>query len=320
MEGRVDASRDGSLRVLLAQAAPRGIGEDLTGFERELGALLDAHPGTQLAVFPELHLFGADRPDLEAQNALLRASAVPMDGAFARELGAIARRAGVALIPGSICEAGEDGRLYNTAPCFGRDGQLLGAYRKIFPWRPSEPYDPGRDFTVVPVGSVRIGLSICYDAWFPEHARQLAWLGADAIVNIVKTTTPDREQELVLARANSIANQLCTLSVNAAGPLGQGRSIAVGPQGEVLADAPDAAPSALEVLVDPAEIARVRREGTAGCTRPWDALREGDPGIPLPLYEGEMSAQRWRPGSGSDAGQRGRGNNGAGDNEKENKA
>ena len=30
-------------------------------------------------------------------------------------------------------------------------------------------------------------------------------IGAEVVLNIVKTTTPDREQELVLARANAIA-------------------------------------------------------------------------------------------------------------------
>ena len=45
------------------------------------------------------------------------------------------------------------------------------------------------------------------------------------IVNVVKTTTPDRAQELVLARAKSIVNQVFTVSVNCAGPVGMGRIV-----------------------------------------------------------------------------------------------
>ena len=58
------------------------------------------------------------------------------------------------------------------------------------------------------------------------------------ILNLVQTTTPDRAQELVLARANAIVNQVFVVSVNCAGPDGMGRSIVVDPEGAVLAEAP----------------------------------------------------------------------------------
>ncbi len=69
-------------------------------------------------------------------------------------------------------------------------------------------------------GIGRVGLNICYDAWFPEVSRQLAWMGAEVILNVVKTTAPDRRQELVLAKANAIVNQVFVVSVNCAGPAG----------------------------------------------------------------------------------------------------
>ncbi|WP_244943208.1 nitrilase-related carbon-nitrogen hydrolase [Streptomyces inhibens] len=50
-----------------------------------------------------------------------------------------------------------------------------------------------------------MGFSICYDTWFPEVARHLAWMGGDVIINPALTTTTDRAQELVLARAIAIA-------------------------------------------------------------------------------------------------------------------
>ena len=91
----------------------------------------------------------------------------------------------------------------------------------MFPWRPYEPYDPGRPVRGLRHPGVgRIGLAICYDAWFPEVARHLAWMGAEVIVNPVMTTTADRAQEVVLARANAIVNQVYVVSVNTAGPLG----------------------------------------------------------------------------------------------------
>lgn len=288
--------------IALAQAAPSPVGRDLAAFERDVRSIVGDTPGVRLVAFPELHLFGADRADLDEQNERIRRSAVPLDGDLVRELGAIAARTGVALVPGSVVEARDGGDPYNTALLFERDGSLVARYRKAFPWRPTEPYTPGTEFVVADLEGVgRVGLSICFDAWFPEVTRHLAWLGADLVVNVVKTTTPDREQEVVLARANSIVNQTFTASVNAGGPVGRGRSLVVGPEGEVLAESPDAAPAVLVSTIDLARVDAVRRDGTAGAVQPWGHARPGDPVLPLPLYGGELDPARWRLPGGTAA-------------------
>lgn len=120
-------------------------------------------------------------------------------------------------------------------------------------------------------------------------------MGADAIINIVKTTTPDRAQEVVLARANSIVNQVFGISVNTAGPIGYGRSIITGPEGEVLAEAPDANPTVLVCDFDRAAVSRVRTEGTAGTNRMWDQFQPGDARISLPIYNGYIDPHNWKP-------------------------
>ena len=41
---------------------------------------------------------------------------------------------------------------------------------------------PGAEFVVFDVPDVgRFGVSICYDMWFPETTRTLAWMGAEVI-------------------------------------------------------------------------------------------------------------------------------------------
>ncbi|MEV1131244.1 carbon-nitrogen hydrolase family protein [Agromyces sp. NPDC049794] len=285
------------LRIAAQQAAPLPIGDDLASFEREVRAVA-RH--VDLIVYPELHLFGSETwPDAE-RNSRLRASAVPIDGELMTRLAEIARSAGVWLIPGSICERGPEGELFNTAVVFSPTGELVARYRKVFPWRPSEPYDPGDRFVTFDLDGVgRIGLSICYDAWFPEVTRHLAWMGADVVVNIVKTTTPDREQEVVLARANSIANQTFTVSVNCAGPVGRGMSLVVDPEGSVL-DATDDAQAA--VLLDTLDLDRVqyvREHGTAGSVRMWSHFLPTDSAVELPLYAGRIDPERWRPHTSS---------------------
>ncbi|GAA2422226.1 carbon-nitrogen hydrolase family protein [Mycolicibacterium llatzerense] len=282
-------------RVALVQASPLRGDDPVAEMAAELGAILAEHPETQMVVFPEIHLLGAsdDEDDLRTYFDTV---AEPLTGPLVQALGAMAADSGVWLVPGSIAERGEDGRVYNTAVVFDPDGRLVSSYRKVFPWRPYEPWASGAGFTAFDVPGVgRMGVNICYDSWFPEATRQIAWLGAEVVFNIVKTTSDDREQELVLARANAITNQVYYLSVNAAGPLGRGQSIYVGPEGEVLAQVAHAEPEVTHLAIDLDRVTAVRTHGTAGVNRVWEQLYADDDPIELPAYGGQLSHQRWQP-------------------------
>ncbi|MFF7368614.1 carbon-nitrogen hydrolase family protein [Streptomyces tricolor] len=285
------------LPIALVQAPPRPATAPLSGFTEDVEHLLARFPHTRLAVYPELHLCGVDGPPASAQQ--LQEAAEPMDGPRSRHLAELAGDLGIWLMPGTVCERGANGELFNTAPVYSPDGRLAAAYRKIFPWRPHEPYDPGDRFVVVELRGIgRVGIAICYDAWFPEVARHLAWLGAEVIVNPVMTTTADRAQELVLARANAIVNQVFVLSVNAAGPVGTGRSLVVDPEGRVRSEAPDSAATTVTEVLDLDDVTRVRTFGTAGLNRMWDQFTEADTPLDLPLYGGRIDPGRWRPRTG----------------------
>jgi predicted amidohydrolase len=285
------------LPLIAAQARPRLIGEPVSAFADEVKEALEAQPHSKLVVFPELHLFGDEDPDLQ-RTEMLQASAEPLDGPRVKELKQLAKDLNIWLVPGSVCERGPEGQLFNTQLVLCPDGELAGYYRKIFPWRPFEPYDPGDRFTTVDLPGIgRVGLNICYDAWYPEVSRQLAWMGADVILNVVKTTTPDRKQELILAKANAIVNQVFMVSVNCAGPTGQGKSIIVDPEGNTLAEAPDDQPQLLTVELDLAAVDRVRTHGTENLNRPWSQFREGEPAVELSVYQGRINPATWIPPS-----------------------
>ncbi|MET3706527.1 carbon-nitrogen hydrolase family protein [Arthrobacter sp. UYEF6] len=285
------------LPLIAAQAPPRLIGEPLSAFADEVKAALAAKPDSRLVVFPELHLFGDSYPDRQRTEAL-QDSAEPLHGPRVKELRQLAADLGIWLVPGSVCERGPEGQLFNTQLVLSPGGELAGFYRKIFPWRPFEPYDPGDRFTTVDLPGIgRVGLNICYDAWFPEVSRQLAWMGAEVILNVVKTTTPDRRQELVLAKANAIVNQVFMVSVNCAGPTGTGRSIIVDPEGNTLAEAPDDAPALLTAELDLAAVEHVRTYGTENLNRPWSQFRDGEDAIELPVYQGRITPATWAPQS-----------------------
>ncbi|SDS88640.1 Predicted amidohydrolase [Brevibacterium sandarakinum] len=292
------------LVVGLAQRSPLSGPDALESFRADVAATCAHFPEVTMLVYPELHLQGVDQLPLGEQAEALASLAVTLDDPYVERIGAIAAEFGLWLCPGSIGEKpdasesvpeSETLEYYNTQLVFSPDGKLAASYRKMFPWRPFEPHRPGTEFVIAPLdGCGVLGLSNCYDAWFPEHSRHLAWMGADAIVNIVKTTSQDREQELVLARANAIVNQVYMLSVNCAAPYGRGRSIAVDPEGLLLGEA-GLGEDTIVVRMDPARVRRVREVGTAGTNRVWSQFRSDDAPIPLPLYDGTLDPVRWSP-------------------------
>ncbi|MEU9521698.1 carbon-nitrogen hydrolase family protein [Streptomyces sp. NPDC048224] len=286
------------LSLGLVQTAAFHHGDDpLEGFARQVRGLARAHPAVRLFVFPELHVCG-HRPD-EDPEQVMNTAAQELDGPRGSALAALARELGVWLAPGSVYERGEDGHVYNTAPVYSPEGKRIAEYRKVFPWRPYETTAAGDRFVVFDLEEHgRVGLSICYDAWFPEITRHLAWQGADLVLNLVRTPTVDRAQELVLARANAIVNQVFMASVNAAPPDGIGRSVVVDPEGRVRAESGPEPRIVVTDVLDLTEARRVRRYGTAGLTRVWDPFSDGRQPIELPLYQGRIEPARWRRGPG----------------------
>lgn len=283
------------LPLLALQTPGRDPQEAVRELGRSLEAMLEDFPASRLVVLPEYHLTRVTgRPAQRA--ARYRELAEPLDGPRVDGVRDIARRLGIWLVPGSVPEAGPDGQLFNTTMLISPDGEIAGSYRKIFPWRPFEPFDMGTGFTVVDLPGVgRVGLAICYDLWFPEVTRQLAHSGAELIVVVTQTSTRDREQELVLARAAAISNQLFVLSLNAAAGSGVGRSLLVDPEGLVRWQAPSENRAVLTDVLDLDAVTTVREYGTCGLNRLWHQLHEGDPVIPLPVYGGTLDPATWRP-------------------------
>jgi len=285
------------LPILMVQSSSSPPGVDLQVFENELAGLLADFQKTQLVVYPEIHLCGASgEPAQRAEQ--LEGAAQRLDGPRAKRLGGIARKFGIWLIPGTVCERARDGSLYNTAIVLAPDGTIAATYRKCFPWRPYEPYRPGEKFTVFDIPEIgRIGLAICYDIWFPEVVRQLAWMGAEVVINPAQTSTIDRSQEKVLLQANSIFNQVFMVSVNAAAPAGTGQSLITDPEGNIRTNAPSESPAVLTDVLNLEEVDRVREYGTAGINRLWHQFNSDDKPLDLPLYQGQMDPHRWSPKS-----------------------
>jgi formamidase len=278
-----------TLSIAALQTAPvfRDPPATLALFEERLSGIMATVPGAQLVLAPELHL-SAQPGLLEEQADYPDEVAVPVPGPLTETLSELARKHVIWLVPGTVFERAEDGRLHNTALAFSPQGELVARYRKVFPWQPHEECAPGDRFVTFDIPDVgRAGLAICYDGNFPEAFRQLAWMGAEVVLQPTLTTTSDRPAELVLARANAIANQLYVVNVNAASPAGLGRSILVDPEGIARVEAGEGEELVTDVI-DLDAVTRVRRHGLAGVSRMWEQLMRAGPAIELPVYAGRI--------------------------------
>jgi predicted amidohydrolase len=94
--------------------------------------------------------------------------------------------------------------IYNTSVLIGRDGKLVGKYRKVC--LPREEIDggitPGSDYPVFDTDFGRVGMMICWDVHFPEVARELSARGAEVIL------MPIWGGNETLAKARAIENQI----------------------------------------------------------------------------------------------------------------
>jgi formamidase len=281
------------LPIIAAQVAPAAWDVQATWekFESEVRELGKSFPQTRLFLFPELYLsaigpFGSP----VARGYSFQAIAEPIPGPLTEKLCSLSSELRVWLVPGSFYERGDDGNVYNTALAISPGGEIVARYRKVFPWRPWERNAAGREFVVFDIEGVgRAGLMICYDGWFPEVSRHLAWMGAEVILQPTATSTSDRDQEVVLARANAIVNQVYVVNVNMGGRPGPGRSIIADPEGHPLQIAGDGEEFMTEVL-DLDTVSRVREFGSVSMNRMWAQMEEEGAGLDLPMYGGNLRA------------------------------
>jgi predicted amidohydrolase len=261
-------------------------------FEKMSDITLNIHkqfPWVNMTIFHELVVPGLVQFTTPDDRDWWRKNSGPVPGPQTDRLCEIARKVKQWLIPGSMWEI-EDGKMYNTAVVISPEGELIAKYRKMFPWLPYEAGTAaGGEFCVFDIPSIgRFGLCICYDMWFPEVARTLAWMGAEVILQPTLTPTSDRPLELVMARANALFNQCYFFSINGIGNWGGGRSTIIDPDGRILQEAGTNQTFVTE-LIDLDHTTRTREFGTLGLGQTLKQLR--DSGHKFPVY-GDQGIER----------------------------
>ncbi|HWA62428.1 MAG TPA: carbon-nitrogen hydrolase family protein [Caulobacteraceae bacterium] len=186
----------------------------------------------------------------------------------------LARELGVWLLIGSALVRREDGLCANRSVMIAPDGKVTATYDKLHMFdvdlptgetiRESASYTPGERAVVTEAAGAKIGLTVCYDVRFPRLHNALAHAGAQVITVPSAFTRPTGAAHWeVLLRARAIETGSFVLAaaqggVHEDGRGTWGRSMAVGPWGEVLAIADHDEPAVVLADLDLDAVAKAR--------------------------------------------------------------
>ena len=190
--------------------------------------------GMDLVVFPEYALNGLS---MDTNPAIM----CSLDGP---EIAAFKQACSDHKIWGcfSIMERNPAGNPYNSGVIIDDRGALKLYYRKMHPWTPVEPWEPGDLGIPVCDGpkGAKLALIICHDGMFPEMARECAYKGAEIMIRTAGYTAPIRNAWRFTNQANSFQNLMATANVCMCGSYGtfdsMGEGMIVNFDGAILAE------------------------------------------------------------------------------------
>jgi predicted amidohydrolase len=196
--------------------------------------------GADLVIFPELSLTGYTLRD----QAYELAETIP--GPSTRILEKMAKKANVHLVVG-MPELSEktQSTIYNTAVLVGPSG-FVGKYRKMYlpthsVFEEKRYFRPGYQTEALETKLGKIGLTICYDVFFPEVSRLTRLKGAQLIVCISASPAIRQAFFETLTAARAIENTAFLAYVNLVGVEDGlqfwGGSRLIGPNGKTIVKA-----------------------------------------------------------------------------------
>jgi len=169
-----------SVRLALMQSVPEkwNLKANFEVFLR----LLDDAGDADIFVTPECWLDGYASPDKSSTPERLREVAQdPAQSAYLQRVSEEARRRAMYICFGFTSL--EEGKIYNAAGLWDREGRLAGIYHKTHLQTHDLQYSPGMDLPVWPTPWGPVGIMICADRRWPETARTLRLKGARLILN-----------------------------------------------------------------------------------------------------------------------------------------
>jgi predicted amidohydrolase len=201
--------------------------------------------GARLICTPEMTHF------LQKQTTLLRRDVRAMDDDLGvKAFSALAKELSIHLLIGSLAILQDDGQIANRSLLFGPDGSLAAQYDKIHlfeaviskteSYREADTYVAGTEAIIAPVDDLNMGLSICYDLRFPALYGVYAQAEVDMITApsaFTVATGQGHWETLLRARAIETGAYMIAPAQGGTHEDGRktwGRSMIIGPWGEVI--------------------------------------------------------------------------------------
>ncbi|GAB1646562.1 carbon-nitrogen hydrolase family protein [Krasilnikovia sp. MM14-A1259] len=223
-------------------------------FVRRAGAA-----GARLAVFPEKFLTGYEPELVTAQPDR---HAVHLGDPRYAPIADACRENGVAAVVGTALH--DRGRLTISALVIAPTGALAGHYDKQYLFGSERRhFEPGTGGCTVVLDNWRLGLGICYDSGFPEHARAAAQHDCDAyLVGALFSVGNGHHESRTWFPARALDNTMYTLMSNHVGAIGGwnacGSSAVWGPDGRLVAEADTTSTTMVVADLDPGVLRDVR--------------------------------------------------------------
>lgn len=228
---------------------------------KRMRSVVDGAAG-DIVIFPELNITGyMPRDDLFKL-------AEPMNGTSMTRVVEMAKETEKDIVFGMPVEDEEvPGHLFNSALVATGDGDLY-RYDKMYlpnfgPFEERVFFAGGRAAAVVPGAHAKIGLTVCYDIFFPELAKLESMMGAQVLVNLSASPTTSRHSFDMVLPARAVENGVFMVFVNMVGVHGSlvfsGGSRVLNPRGEVVAQAHDLKEHVVEAEIDLNEVPIARR-------------------------------------------------------------
>lgn len=256
------------MRITLAQVDVT-LGDIDANVERASQIITQAcQEGSELIVFPELHLSGYSVGEVDSDLALR-----PYD----ERLEWLAKQAGNAGLVLAFPEAGPGGmHTYNSAAYF-RAGRLVHVHRKLYlpnylTFEERKHFTPGQTMRAFDASDTdRMAIMVCNDAWQAQLAFLATQDGAQILlmpVTSAQSAFPERYDSQGywrgITRFYGRMCQLFVVFVNRVGAEGTlrfwGGSHVVDPWGNIVADAPENEEHTLTVDIDLGDVRRRRRD------------------------------------------------------------
>ncbi len=259
------------LRVAAAQgeSVPGDVPANVATSVSLVGSAADR--GARVAVLPELFLTGY-APELWS-----REHTITLDDPRLAPLRAAAADRGVVVVVGAAVRRRPD-RLDATAPVtlsllvVDDDGTVTAPYDKQHLFDSERGFfTPGDHGASIDVDGWELGLGICYDGCFPEHAAAAAGDGARGYLCPSAYYVGSEHRRDLYYAARALDNGIYVVFAGLTGRCGEhefnGGSAVYDPEGRALGRVADEAMAVVVADLDGDEVARAQQQNPIGCDR-----------------------------------------------------